>query len=456
MTEEVGGASPRHSRGAPVARPLTLLTLAGEELPLAVDPTAHVSLRSFENAVLERLPHLGSNTTLGCELQFVQTNTLQVLVDPIQHALSTNHRYYVIARQCTVEAVHKGQLKGEVKAIRVPRSRNDKIPPQAFSFCAEIRHALVENGVRIVGEAAWRSCRQLQIVHLPDTVVSLLHGAFSRCQVLRVVVAPGCKYFGTIVFEECRSLTQVGAAQCPSNRLAPQAQLRPRAFQACTALRHINLDTSEPDTAHPNRCLPDCCFLEAGIVALALPTDFNRIGSAACASCQQLQTVDLSQTDVLEILGSTFAHCSQLQQLCLPRNLRTIEQEAFLKCTSLQEVSTPPSLLYITRRAFAGCTQLRAILKQGKSKTRRGTYARPNAFDKCEQLDQPTWLRVLPADANDLWREDFLDPAPKASNAFEAGKEQKHSAKKISKGNASIEQSRQPVPDIHDTVSLQE
>ena len=81
------------------------------------------------------------------------------------------------------------------------------------------------------------------------------------------------------------------------------------------------------------------------------------------------KTVDLSQADVLEILGSAFAHCSQLQQLCLSCNLRIIEQEAFLKCTSPQEVSTPPSLLYIARRAFAGCTQLRAIRKQGKSKT---------------------------------------------------------------------------------------
>ena len=323
-----------------------------------------------------------------------------------------------------VEAGHKGQLKGEVKAVRVLRSRNDKIPPQAFSFCTEIRHVLVENGVKIVGEAAWRCCRQLQIVHLPDTVVSLLRGAFSRCQVLRVVVAPGCKYFGTKVFEECCSLTQVGAAHCPSNKLAPQAQLRPRAFQACTALRNINLGTSESATTYPNRCLPDCCFQESGIVELALPTSFNRIGFAACVSCQQLQIVDLSQTDVLEILGSTFAYCSQLQQLCLPRMLRTIEQEAFYKCISLKEVSTPPSLLYIARHAFAGCTHLRIILKQGKSRTWRGTYAQSNAFDKCEHFDQPTWLRVLPIDANDLWREDFLDPAPKASNASEAGKEQ--------------------------------
>ena len=267
----------------------------------------------------------------------------------------------MLARQCFVEAIHKGQLKGEAKAIRVPFSRNDKIPPQAFSFHTEVRHVLVEAGVRIVGEAAWRSCQRLQVVHLPDTVVSLRHGAFRRCHVLRAVTAPGCKHFGIKVFEACCSLTQIGTTQHPDNLLAPQAQLRPRAFEGCTALRHLNLDKAECDPAHPNRCLPECCFLEAGIVSLSLPPDFNWVGPAACACCQQLQTVDLPRTDIIEILGSTFAHCSQLQQLSLPRNLRIIEQEAFLQCASLQEVCVPPSLLYIARRAFAGCTQLRAF-----------------------------------------------------------------------------------------------
>ena len=64
MTEEVGGASPRHSRGEPGARPLTLIMLAGEELPLEVDPAGHASLQSFENAVIVRLP-LGSKATFG-------------------------------------------------------------------------------------------------------------------------------------------------------------------------------------------------------------------------------------------------------------------------------------------------------------------------------------------------------------------------------------------------------
>ena len=412
MADGVSGPGPRSSKGESLTRPITLITLAGEVLPIEIDPNAHTSLREFEDAVLTELPYLGGNPTLGCELQFVRTDTCQVLTDPIQSKLKADYRYYVIAQPCFVEAAHKGQLKGEAKAIRVPRRRRNKIPPQAFSFYTEVRHVLVEDGLRIVGEAAWRSCRRLQIVCLPDTVVSLLHGAFSRCQVLRILTAPGCTHFGTKAFEGCCSLTQIGMTQCPGNRLAPHAQLWPRVFQGCTALSHLSLGMPQCGPAHPTRCLPDCCFLEAGIVALSLPPDFNRIGPAACASCQQLQTVDLSQTDVSEILGSTFAHCTQLQRLSLSQNLRIIEQEAFYKCTSLKEVCIPPSLLYIARRAFAGCTQLRAVLKKGKSKTWRGTYARLNAFDKCEQLDKPQWLRFLPPNAKDQWREDFREAVP--------------------------------------------
>ena len=75
---------------------------------------------------------------------------------------------------------------------------------------------------------------------------------------------------------------------------------------------------------------------------------------------------------------------------------------------------------------------LRLKISEGKALVQHGEgHARPNAFDKCEQLDQPKWLRFLPADANDLWREDFLEPAPKASNAFAAGMVHKHSARKL-------------------------
>ena len=94
-------------------------SLAGEKLSIEMDLNAHTGIRSFENAVLAELPYLGCSSTLGCELQFVQLDSHQVPADPIQSKLRAHHCYYVIARPCFVEATHKGQIKGEAKAIRV-------------------------------------------------------------------------------------------------------------------------------------------------------------------------------------------------------------------------------------------------------------------------------------------------------------------------------------------------
>ena len=221
--------------------PFTLITLTGEELHVYVDQSARTSFQEFENAILEQLPMLGRSSTFGCELQFVQIGTQTVLTDPVQQQLSAKQCLYVIAGRCFVEAMYKGSLIGEEKAIRVPFVKQNRVPPQAFSYHTEVRHALVEEGFRIVGEAAWRSCHRLQIVHLPDTVVSLRHGAFRKWYMLREVTAPGCRHFGIKVFEQCSSLTQIGNTWHSDNLLAPQAQFRPRAFEGCTALRHLNL-----------------------------------------------------------------------------------------------------------------------------------------------------------------------------------------------------------------------
>ena len=96
-----------------------------------------------------------------------------------------------------------------------------------------------------------------------------------------------------------------------------------------------------------------------------------------------------------------------------------MEQEAFLQYALQQEVCIIPSPLYIVRRDFAGCTQLRALRKKGKSKTWRGTYARLNAFDKCEQLDKPKWFdscRQMPKISGEKTFEEAIPKAVELSH----------------------------------------
>ena len=207
---------------------------------------------------------------------------------------------------------------GEAKAIRVPFGATDRILPQAFSFHTEVRHVQVEAGIRIVGEAAWRSCQRLQVVHLPDTVVCLRHGVFRRCYLLRAVMAPGRRQFGIKVFEACCSLTQIGATQHPSNQLAPQAQFRPRAFEKCTALRHLNIKKTEYDPTNPNRCLPACCFLEAGIVSLSLPPVLIGLGLQpvhVASSCRSLTCLERTLLKYWALPLRTARNCSSSDSL---------------------------------------------------------------------------------------------------------------------------------------------
>ena len=165
----------------------------------------------------------------------------------------------------------------------------------------------MESGIHTIGEAAWQHCNRLLIVRLPSTVVCLQDGAFRRNYALHTVEAPGCKYFGLWVFEECYASALIGDQRTTVNQLAPQARFRPRAFEKCSALQQLNFERAEYDPANLNRDIPEGCFFEAGTESLFLPADCNWMGPAACEHCKRLPAVDISQTDISEILGGTFA-----------------------------------------------------------------------------------------------------------------------------------------------------
>ena len=124
------------------------------------------------------------------------------------------------------------------------------------------------------------------------------------------------------------------------NQLAPQAQVSPHAFERCSALRQVNFERTEVDPANLTRCTPESCFLGSGIAQLDLPSDFNFVGPAACENCKRLQRVDLSRTDLTAIMGSTFAHCSHLEQLSLSKRHGVSDKK--LSCRALRCVKRIP------------------------------------------------------------------------------------------------------------------
>lgn len=57
---------------------LVLVTLAGNEIQLAIDLREFDRLGEFENVVIENLPLMGEHSTFGCELEFVSSRTQKI------------------------------------------------------------------------------------------------------------------------------------------------------------------------------------------------------------------------------------------------------------------------------------------------------------------------------------------------------------------------------------------
>ena len=138
------------------------------------------------------------------------------------------------------------------------------------------------------------------------------------------------------------------------------------------------------------------CLSSTGIATLTLPQSFQAIGAHACDSCHLLKNVDLSNTHIEEIQEFTFAHCTSLKEVRLPKTLHTIRVKAFMNCAALPELAIPPSLKYIASRAFLDCTAFKRLVKLPGRRKWRGVYAEENAFAICPDMRWPPWLHMIP------------------------------------------------------------
>lgn len=85
-----------------------------------------------------------------------------------------------------------------------------------------------------------------------------------------------------------------------------------------------------------------------------------------CTSVQGLEENEKVETIIFknpdtEILGATFAKCTNLKKIQLPDNLGVIEAYTFNGCSALETISIPDSVTEIKDDAFLQCTALKSV-----------------------------------------------------------------------------------------------
>lgn len=180
-------------------------------------------------------------------------------------------------------------------------------------------------------------------VVIPDTyngrpVVAIDEGAFRGNPFMRTVELPDTVlYIGGEAFKKCRRLESI---RIPEGIL----ELRGNTFEGCSSLRYVDLPESIVEIH--GECFLNCKKLQG----IKLPPHITEIKGNTFEGCSSLQSIVIPE-GVTRIAAHAFYGCSSLSEVSIPSTVTSIGSSAFRKCDRLKRIAVPEGV-EINERAF--------------------------------------------------------------------------------------------------------
>ena len=301
---------------------------------------------------------------------------------------------------------------------------------------------IVKEGTTHICQAAFRNCKGLMSVTIPNSVTSIGMYAFQNCSSLTSIAIPcnvtsvdktsfyGCTSLASVVWNAKTSIdynkfsdtdfyykeispfhfsksTLKSITFGDSVKYIPEyicayldslkyvtignsiTNIGSDAFSGCSSLVKTNYTGSIGDWcnikfgdsgANPICYSHNLYINDVKINDLIIPNSVDSIHKYAFYNCKSITSTTIPNS-VTSIGNDAFYNCSSLTSVTIPNSVTSIGAWAFEGCSSLSSITIPNSVTSIGNAAFYNCSSLRsAIIGNGISKIEN------NTFENCSTL----------------------------------------------------------------------
>jgi hypothetical protein len=227
----------------------------------------------------------------------------------------------------------------------------------AFRGCKKLKFVNIPDSVKTIELGVFQDSG-LKSVFIPDSVSNIRLGAFSECNELESIVVDN----NNIVYDSrsnCNAIINTKSNSLEvgcGNTIIPDSVLmiEDSAFYGCTGLTSIVI----PDSVTKIRF---CAFQDCtGLTSIIIPDSVKEIGMFAFRGCTGLTGVVIPDS-VTEIGYGAFEGCCGLKSIVISHSVKKIGDSAFAGCTSLKSFDIPDSVIWMGNDVFKSCDNLQSV-----------------------------------------------------------------------------------------------
>ena len=264
------------------------------------------------------------------------------------------------------------------------------IGKEAFRNCKELSHVTLPNTIITIGYEAFAYCSTIESINIPSSVKTIEGGAFENSYPKKIYIenlSDWCNIsFGYYTSNPIQIWGQlIVNGEELTDLVIPEdiTEIKDYAFYWFNALKSI---TFHDHVKSIGNYAFNCC---EGLNTLVLPNSITTIGYNAFANCHNLVNVHLPE-NLDKVPNFMFAYCEKLESVNIPNSVVRIGESAFRECSGLNNISFGNNIQSIYSMAFFGCSSLTELTLPHEL-----TTISDYAFQKCSELKKVTFGKNL-------------------------------------------------------------